>query len=42
MSATTNNLPNQQQAVLITEFGAPEVMKYQDDVAIPELMPEQV
>ncbi len=41
-TTTTNNLPSQQHAVLITEFGAPEVMKYQDGVAIPELTAEQV
>lgn len=39
---STNNLPSQQHAVLITEFGAPEVMQYQDGVAVPELNDEQV
>ncbi|WP_296243005.1 MULTISPECIES: NADP-dependent oxidoreductase [unclassified Psychrobacter] len=35
-------LPTTQHAVLIREFGAPEVMKYQDKVAIPELKGNQV
>ena len=39
---STNNLPSQQQAVLITEFGGPEVMKYQDGVAVPKLTADQV
>ena len=39
---STNNLPSQQHAVLITEFGVPEVMQYQDGVAVPELNDEQV
>lgn len=35
-------IPITQHAVLIREFGAPEVMIYQDDVAIPELTDDQV
>ncbi|WP_201508376.1 NADP-dependent oxidoreductase [Psychrobacter alimentarius] len=35
-------LPTSQHAVLIREFGEPEVMKYQDGVAIPELQDSQV
>ena len=35
-------LPTTQHAVLIREFGEPEVMKYQDSVAIPELEDNQV
>lgn len=35
-------LPTTQHAVLIREFGEPEVMKYQDGVAIPELQDNQV
>ena len=35
-------IPTTQHAVLIREFGAPEVMEYQDAVAIPELMDNQV
>ncbi|SJN42725.1 NADP-dependent oxidoreductase [Psychrobacter sp. JB385] len=35
-------LPTSQHAVLIREFGEPEVMKYQDGVAIPELQDNQV
>ena len=44
MSNTTNNqpLPTTQHAVLIREFGEPEVMNYQADVAVPELKDEQV
>lgn len=34
--------PNTQHAVLIREFGEPEVMNYQDGVAVPELGDEQV
>lgn len=34
--------PNAQHAVLINEFGAPEVMQYQDGVAMPELADDQV
>ncbi len=40
MSITT--IPKQQHAVLITEFGAPEVMTFQKDVAIPEITDDQV
>lgn len=41
---TTNNsqLPQSQHAVLIDEFGAPEVMHYQDGVAMPNLGDNQV
>ncbi|AAZ17955.1 conserved hypothetical protein [Psychrobacter arcticus 273-4] len=35
-------IPKTQHAVLICEFGAPEVMTYQDDVAVPELTDDQV
>ena len=35
-------IPTTQHAVLIHEFGEPEVMIYQDDVAIPELTDNQV
>ena len=35
-------LPTSQHAVLIREFGEPEVMKYQDGVAVPELQDNQV
>ncbi|WP_201512850.1 NADP-dependent oxidoreductase [Psychrobacter alimentarius] len=35
-------LPTSQHAVLIREFGEPEVMKYQDGLAIPELQDNQV
>ena len=35
-------IPTTQHAVLIREFGEPEVMMYQDDVAIPELQDNQV
>lgn len=44
MSNTTNNqpLPTTQHAVLIREFGEPEVMNYQAGVAVPELKDEQV
>ena len=35
-------IPTTQHAVLIREFGEPEVMTYQDDVAIPELKDNQV
>ena len=41
-NASTNNIPNEQHAVLITEFGAPEVMQYQDNVAIAEITNNQV
>lgn len=42
MSNSNSNLPSQQHAALITKFGAPEVMKYQDGVDIPKLADEQV
>lgn len=35
-------IPSQQYAVLITEFGAPEVMQYQNGIAIPEITDNQV
>ena len=35
-------IPSQQHAVLITEFGAPEVMQYQNGIAIPEITDNQV
>lgn len=41
-SATAKQQLNTQHAVLIREFGEPEVMKYQDGVAMPELGAEQV
>ena len=37
-----NTIPSQQHAVLITEFGAPEVMQYQNGIAIPEITDNQV
>ena len=39
---SNNQLPTTQHAVLIREFGEPEVMKYQDGVAIPDLQDNQV
>lgn len=39
---SNNQLPTTQHAVLIREFGEPEVMEYQDGVAIPELQDNQV
>ena len=39
---SNNQLPTTQHAVLIREFGEPEVMEYQDGVAIPELADNQV
>lgn len=43
MSTLSNNqLPTTQHAVLIREFGEPDVMTYQDNVAIPELQDDQV
>lgn len=39
---TEKQLPTTQHAVLIKEFGAPEVMQYQDGVAMPSLADEQV
>jgi len=37
-----SQLLNTQHAVLIREFGEPEVMQYQDNVAVPELTGDQV
>ncbi len=43
MSTTsTQELPSVQHAVLIREFGEPEVMKYQDGIDIPKLADNQV
>ena len=43
MSTLSNNqIPTTQHAVLIREFGEPDVMKYQDGVDIPELQDDQV
>ncbi|WP_440454753.1 NADP-dependent oxidoreductase [Psychrobacter sp. ASPA161_9] len=43
MSNLSNKpLPTTQYAVLIRKFGEPEVMNYQDGVAIPELSDDQV
>jgi len=39
---SNNQIPNTQHAVLIREFGEPEVMQYQEGVAVPELADEQV
>ena len=39
---TGKQIPTTQHAVLIREFGEPEVMTYQDKVAIPELKDDQV
>ncbi|MBO6225935.1 MAG: NADP-dependent oxidoreductase [Psychrobacter sp.] len=39
---SNNQLPTTQHAVLIREFGEPEVMEYQDGVAIPKLQDNQV
>lgn len=36
------NIPTTQHAVLIREFGEPEVMTYQDEVAIPEIKDNQI
>ena len=36
------NIPKTQYAVLIREFGEPEVMKYQDGADVPELQDDQV
>lgn len=41
-NTSTPELPSSQHAVLIREFGEPEVMSYQDGVAIPALADEQV
>lgn len=41
-TSTIDNLPSQQYAVLITEFGAPEVMRYQDGVDLPKIADNQV
>lgn len=37
-----NQIPKTQHAVLIREFGEPDVMKYQDGVDMPELQDDQV
>ncbi|MGE6244517.1 NADP-dependent oxidoreductase [Psychrobacter proteolyticus] len=37
-----HNIPKTQHAVLIREFGEPEVMKYQDGADVPELQDDQV
>lgn len=43
MSNTSNKeTPTHQHAVLITEFGEPEVMQYQQGVAVAEITDEQV
>ncbi|OXL18933.1 NADP-dependent oxidoreductase [Psychrobacter sp. DAB_AL32B] len=39
---TVNQQKSTQHAILISEFGAPEVMKYQSGVSIPKLADEQV
>ena len=39
---TAHNLPVSQHAVVITEFGDPDVMSYQSGVAIPGINSEQV
>ena len=39
---SNQTLPTTQHAVLIREFGEPEVMHYQDGVAVPELTDNQV
>ena len=39
---SNKQIPTTQHAVLIREFGEPEVMMYQDDVAVPELTDDQV
>ena len=39
---SNKQIPTTQHAVLIREFGEPEVMIYQDDVAVPELTDDQV
>lgn len=39
---SNNQIPNTQHAVLIREFGEPEVMKYQDGVDMPELQDDQI
>ncbi|MEK6220566.1 MAG: NADP-dependent oxidoreductase [Psychrobacter cryohalolentis] len=36
------SIPMTQNAVLIREFGEPEVMIYQDDIAVPDLTDDQV
>ncbi|MGP9544029.1 NADP-dependent oxidoreductase [Psychrobacter sp. AOP7-B1-25] len=41
-TASQTQVPNTQHAALIREFGEPEVMQYQDNVAIPELQDDQV
>lgn len=39
---SNQSLPTSQNAVIIREFGEPEVMHYQSGVAVPELKEEQV
>lgn len=39
---SNDNSPTTQHAVLIREFGEPDVMNYQDGVAIPDLSEDQV
>ncbi|WP_440464588.1 NADP-dependent oxidoreductase [Psychrobacter sp. ASPA161_6] len=39
---SNNQIPSTQHAVLIREFGEPEVMQYQSGVAVPELTDDQV
>ncbi|MBP3946224.1 NADP-dependent oxidoreductase [Psychrobacter sp. K31L] len=39
---SNNQIPITQQAVLIREFGEPDVMNYEDSVAVPTLADEQV
>ena len=39
---SNTQIPTTQQAVLIREFGEPDVMSYEDGVAVPTLVDEQV
>lgn len=39
---SNQSLPQSQHAVIITKFGDPDVMSYQDDVAVPNLKDGQV
>lgn len=41
-TVTNEQLPSSQHAVLIHQFGEPEVMSYQDGATIPELTDQQV
>lgn len=41
-ASKNNTIPKQQHAVLITEFGTPDVMRYQDGVDVPEITDNQV